>query len=41
MSTQKERCQVRGCKGVAWGIGFQLYCKRHTEGIFSERLGRP
>ena len=40
MSVQKERCDVRGCKRVVWGISLQLYCKRHTEEIFSERLGR-
>ena len=36
---QKERCEVPGCKRIAWGIGFQLYRKRHTEEVFSKRLG--
>ena len=41
ISMQKEQCQVPGCKRVAWGISLQLYCKRHTEEIFSARLRRP
>ena len=40
MSAQKERCDVRGCKRVVWGIGLQFYCLLHTQELFSERLGR-
>ena len=38
MVRQKATCDVPKCKSVAWGIGIQLYCLRHTQEIISEKL---